>query len=530
MKRIWKARKKVIILSGLVLIGICLAVGIYLEQEHRLEQEPDMGFSTEIRQSDKTLENETLIYSAKGYMGLMDENGKILLNGVEEKITEIESIPNSKLFACQDENYKSFYYISGTNERLEGDYSISKSAFSKGEYGAYRDTAINRLGIIKNNGEIIKAARDMKFEQVKSIYFETSYLATIHFTDGKSAVLNYKGELLTERFEDLYINSSDNPKVKGAIVQINDEEGILHCEKGWTLTPVNAREKKIEDIYSYRDNTVAKYYTTDNQNGLIDENGEIIKTEDGSPLLFQSIGTFSSAGIATARSEFGEELIIDKTGKILMTGEEIEENELGSIYDFDKDGYALSYYRDKEFNRSYVLIDENLKKAAVLDSDMDDYTYLGFGLLSAREVGNGSKSYALVNIDGDILLSQEEAEKRKIHGITRFENSNFATIYNKAYDNGLIDKNGKVLYTIKKDRSITLEKILNSWRVTLYKEGINGTNKKLYTNKDGECFYEENEDQPIFIGKDILMIVNSVGITEVFDQDGYLIDKIAVKE
>ncbi|MCB5952335.1 hypothetical protein LI951_09685 [Enterococcus sp. BWT-B8] len=523
MRKIWKLHKK-LILSGTVITGLTLAAvsGLWLfkyeESESRSGRNSQGAMETKIKTSDQELKDEFLVYHSDGFMGLMDENGEIVLDAETERVKMIESLPNSSWFKCSRGDYTGFYFNTKNEWRIRTEeFSMDETSFVESNYSSYYNRETGNYGLISKDGKnIIEPGRLSGLETLTS---KNNYFMTASFADGKQGVFNIEGELLGKKFDDVVLLDTFNEHINVVAARINKEEfGIFHSEEGLILSPEEVKKEGINFINSYGAAPVALYSTVEGMDGIIDREGKIVRDEEGNKLLFHYISNFSSNGYASARTLEDEAVIIDETGKIAASSLKFSEKEIHNIYGFNPDGKAIAVFLN-DGKETYGMIDEKLTiLSTIKNKEISKPSYLGQDLLSVRKNYN-DESPALITSTGKELLSQEEAAEEEIIEIGPFTKNGLSVVANEEYDEGLLDKKGKILFPIEDGIVIRINQIKNIFVIERLNEN-NNTSEVIYTNIDGALLYKGSEDEQLLIGERRVMIVHSNGETEVFDENG----------
>lgn len=533
MKKIQKNEKGIIllILGMMCLLLIWGMISFYGEPKNKAKTEKTEQalniLNKEIKKSERNIENKLIIYSANGYMGLMNKEGKAILDGEKEKIREVTSIANSPLFECKTKDYDTFYYHNEQGKLWDyNQIRLSISAFEKYDYAIYGDVVLNKMGIIHKSGNITVPAEEMQYSKdIESIYFSGNYFAKMVYSDGKVGIMNYKGEILIEKQSELSIMASVSPRNKIAVISRGEKDkALLHAEKGWILT-FDEVSRKIKYIWYDENKEFFTFTTKDGLDGIFNGEGEIAQTASGEELYYSSIDTFNSNGLAHAETVEWKSVIIDQTGKMVVTTEELKEKNIDELMNLYSDGTMLATLKENgELSR--VFIDEKMAIISQKKELIEVGEYVGFHLFRL-ERGNYS---LLTSVDGTEIINLQEAKKADIFAFNEFMSCGIINFNNKDdTGEGLLDKEGNILYPIKKGRNFWIQEVKNTFKINILEEDYN-KEEYFYVNKDGAQFYRKSVDGIFYVGEDLMMVVTKNGKTKVFDENGYLINQITLKK
>ena len=489
---------------------------------HTGQTKIDTGIVT----SDQRLAGEVLIYDLEGTMGLMDEKGGLLLDGEAERITAIESLPNSMWFECLSNDSAGFYYSSESGQRLSTEaYSMDEKAFLESDYSPYYDRTTGAYGIVDKYGKMIVEPPMM--EGVEGLVSENSHFMTALFDDGTRGVLNTEGQLLGETYQDVLLVETLDQQLQVVVAHINREGfGIFHSEKGLVLSPQEVEDEHIAYIAAYDYAPVTLYSTDDGLDGLIDSQGEIVRDEEGEKRLFSYISSFSARGYASARTLTNESVIIDQNGLIVADASTLSAKNISNLSAFSQDGKAVATF-SKAGEQSIGVVDEQLNVLATIKKgEVASSQYLGQNLLAIRE-SYYDQTPALITTDGEEIISQEEAAEEAIHEIGNFTQNGLSVVSNLEYDEGLIDQNGHLLFPIEEGTSISINQYKNIFEVKCVNE-TTGASEIIYINSDGALLYRSDQEAQLMIGEERIMIVSSTGETAVFDENGRSLGTVRV--
>lgn len=504
---------------------LLLGLGIFVSGCTNGKEETSPEKEAAITQAEEVLAEKPVIYASGTFMGLMDSEGAILMDGENERITQITALSNSTLLEYTTTTHDVFYFnIDGYQVFTENpEFRIHSKTFRKSDYGSYEDSELDKFGLLLSDGTIVKEAQEMP-EGISEVVFRNSSFAYVYFRDGSYGLMNNEGTMLLEDIEDLtYLEEEgeDNPV---AVLRIDGSYGVVHKKKGLLLSPEEVKQLQIKNVFPYAQRAAAIYETEEGKYGLINQEGEVIYQED-EPLLFKTISPFSEKGLALAES-YGDDLIIDETGETVLEITDEQEEELSVINGFLDDDtilVAMGNFRDG----NYALANEKLEVVERISGSYENIPFsLGKGLFSVKK-DSGDTFPTIIDSSGKEILSKKESQEKGIYKLNKFKDSGLAVFYTEEQEAGLLNQKGEILIDAKNDSEIDIEQIQNIYEVT---ESASGEkNKKHYYDKDGQLFYQPKEEEQLFFSKGLIMVVKPDGETDVYDGNGYLIKTVKVK-
>lgn len=509
-----------------LVVGIVLFLSIFVSGcTSKEEAEQSENKEKLIKKAEKSIAKRPIIYMSNNFMGLMDVDGTVLMDGKKERIKEIDAFSNSTLLQYTTTMHDVFYFNTDSYQIFpeNPEFRIHNSTFENSKYGRYEDTNLNKLGLILNDGTLVKEAKDMP-DGISEFIFRNDSFAHVHFKDGTEGLMNNEGKLLLKDIESFDYLEEEGTDSMLAVVKIDGDYGIVHEEKGLIFSPEEVKKLEITEIFPYVQRSAAIYKTEEGKYGLINQEGKVIY-EAEEPLLFKHISSFSEKGLALATS-YGDDLVINEAGEVVTKVADEAEEGISVVDGFLKDDTILVRI-GKLHDEKYGLTNE---KFEVIKKFPDSYErapfYLGKGLFSIQRLGEEAFP-AIINSSGKKIFSETESQTNEIYTFSEFTDSGLSIFDTKNHDQGLVNQKGKILIEASDSSEIEIEKKQNIYQVSKSLPGKMPT--KYYYDKDGELFYQLKENEQIFLSKGLIMIVKPNGKTSVHDENGYLIKTIEAK-
>ncbi|MCA5012073.1 MULTISPECIES: hypothetical protein [unclassified Enterococcus] len=512
--------------KGLV-IGIVLFLGIFVSGCTN-EEEAEQSTNKEklIKKAEKSIAERPIIYMSNNFMGLMDADGAILMDGEKERIKEIDAFSNSTLLQYTTTMHDVFYFNTESYQIFpeNPELRIHNRTFENSKYGRYEDPKLKKYGLILSDGTLVKEAKDMP-DDISEFIFRNDNFADVHFKDDTEGLMNNEGKMLLKGIESFDYLEEEGIDTALAVVKIDGGYGVVHDKKGLIFSPEEAKKMEITEIFPYGQRSVAIYKTEEGKYGLINQEGKVIY-KDEEPLLFEHISSFSEKGLALATS-YGDDLVINEAGEVVTEVADEAEEGISVVDGFLKDDTILVRI-GKLHDEKYGLMNE---KFEVVKKFPDSYErppfYLGNGLFSTQRLGENAFP-AIINSSGKKVFSETESQTKEIYTFSKFTDSGLSIFNTKNHDQGLVNQKGKILIEASNGSEIEIEKKQNVYQVS--KSLPSKMSTKYYYDKDGELFYQLKENEQLFLSKGLIMIVKPDGKTSVHDENGYLIKTIEVKK
>ncbi|MGG5342059.1 hypothetical protein [Enterococcus sp. AZ192] len=512
--------------KGLV-IGIVLFLSIFVSGcTNEEEAEQPTNKEKLIKKAEKSIAERPIIYMSNNFMGLMDADGAILMDGEKERIKEIDAFSNSTLLQYTTTMHDVFYFNTESYQIFpeNPELRIHNRTFENSKYGRYEDPNLKKYGLILSDGTLVKEAKDMP-DDISEFIFRNDNFAHVHFKDDTEGLMNNEGKVLLKGIESFDYLEEEGIDTALAVVKIDGDYGVVHDKKGLIFSPEEAKKMEITEIFPYEQRSAAIYKTEEGKYGLINQEGKVIY-EDEEPLLFKHISSFSEKGLALATS-YGDDLVINETGEVVTEVADEAEEGISVVDGFLKDDTILVRI-GKLHDEKYGLMNE---KFEVIKKFPDSYErapfYLGKGLFSIQRLGEDAFP-AIINSSGKKVFSETESQAKEIYTFSKFTDSGLSIFNTKNHDQGLVNQKGKILIEANNGSEIEIEKMQNVYQVS--KSLPSKMPTKYYYDKDGELFYQLKENEQLFLSKGLIMIVKPDGKTSVYDENGYLIETIEVKK
>ncbi|MGX7149927.1 WG repeat-containing protein [Enterococcus ureasiticus] len=507
-------------------LGIFLLLSVFVSGcTNKEEAEQSENKEKLIKKAEKSIVERPIIYTSNNFMGLMDAEGTILMDGEKERVKELDAFSNSTLLEYTTTRYDVFYFNTDSYQIFPENpkFRIQNRTFENSKYGQYEDTDLNKFGLILNDGTLVKEAKDMP-DSIKGFSFRNANFAHVHFKDDTEGLMNNEGKMLLKGIESFDYQEEEGVDTALAVVKIDGGYGIVHDKKGLIFSPEEAKKMGITEIFPYAQRSAAIYKTEEDKYGLINQQGKVIY-EDEEPLLFKHISSFSEKGLALAIS-YGDDLVINEAGEVVTVVADEVDDDVSIVNGFLQDDTILVRI-GKLHDEKYGLMNEKFELVEKFSGSYENSPfYLGNGLFSIQKLGEDAFP-AIITSSGKKIFSETQSQTKKIYTFSKFTDSGLSIFRTKDHNEGLLNKKGKILIEATARSDIEIEKIQNIYQVTRNSSG--GKYKKYYYDKDGQLFYQTKENEQIFLSKGLIMIVKPGGITAVYDENGYLIKTVKAK-
>ncbi|WP_086314419.1 hypothetical protein A5821_001986 [Enterococcus sp. 7F3_DIV0205] len=509
-----------------LVVGIVLFLSIFVSGCTSKEEAEQSGNKEKlIKKAEKSIAERPIIYMSNNFMGLMDVDGTVLMDGEKERIKEIDAFSNSTLLQYTTTMHDVFYFNTDSYQIFpeNPELRIHNRTFENSKYGRYEDPKLKKYGLILSDGTLVKEAKDMP-DNISEFIFRNDNFAYVHFKDDTEGLMNNEGKMLLKGIESFDYLEKEGIETALAVVKIDGGYGVVHDKKGLIFSPEEAKKMEITEIFPYEQRSAAIYKTEEGKYGLINQEGKVIY-EEKEPLLFKHISSFSEKGLALATS-YGDDLVINEAGEVVTVVADETEEGVSVVDGFLKDDTILVRI-GKLHDEKYGLMSE---KFEVVKKFPDSYErapfYLGNGLFSIQKLGEDSFP-AIINSSGKKVFSETESQTKEIYTFRKFTDSGLSIFNTKNHDQGLVNQKGKILIEANDGSEIEIEKMQNIYQVSKSLPGKMPT--KYYYDKDGELFYQLKENEQIFLSKGLIMLVKPDGKTSIHDENGYLIKTVEVK-